>query len=162
MVMRPIIGLLGFILVVALAATLAGRVAPSTRVYTVGEVQAGLRLRQGAWAGRTVTVRGWISGGGGMNCAAPVETSCRVRWVRLASDATPNGLAPEVDVTLPRGVRAESLYSAGFGALLARLPLVGPGLFRWSGSKTVRVRLLATSPTCAGTLAPCAGGALVP
>jgi len=49
-------------LVAGLAAVLVGRYAAPERVYTAAEVKAGLQGQRGQWAGRTVLVRGVVSG----------------------------------------------------------------------------------------------------
>lgn len=154
---RVLIGLLCLVVGAALAAAVVGRAAPSPQVYSVGEIQ----VQRRPWAGRTVLVRGWISGGGGMACTSPVASTCATQWVRLLpAPNAPSGSA-ELDIVLRRGLPVPvSLRSNA--PFLASLPVVGRILFGQLGSTTVHVRLLATSPTCARTIGPCATVLFVP
>jgi len=177
-------GILGLVALAALAAVLAGLLAPP--VYAVDVVQAGLRQQPAAWVGRTVRVRGWVVTYGGVGCngslvaatvvrwpsATTTLSPCRATWLVLSS-ANPAAAwsgsgqrsvtlaTPALPVVLPRGVRIPNLSTDGPAAILPQLPVVGPVLFRNVDSATLRVRLTTTSPACGGR-SPCLGGALVP
>lgn len=83
--------LLGVAFVVALAIVALNRfvVAAPNRVYTVAEVQAGLRQHPRAWAGRTIQVSGDIMMRvrGGCPASAPACTS--PEWVYLGPEGKP-------------------------------------------------------------------------
>jgi len=88
-VKRILIGLLIVVFVTGVVTALVGRVVPSAHVYSVAEVQAGLRQRRPAWVGRTVLVRGWAWQwmGGSSSCgyARPrtAPRTCQTRWIGL-------------------------------------------------------------------------------
>jgi hypothetical protein len=157
---RIAVGILCLLLLAALALSFAGR--PATSGYTVAQVQAGLGHHPAVWVGKTVVVRGWISGaGGGMNCRQAVASTCAVNWVRF--DPTPgfNPSTPqdaEFDVLLPRGMQPERLYPRGWASVLGLLPGVGPNLT----AKTLRVRLTPPPPSCKNASGLCTGGILIP
>jgi len=57
---RALLGLLGLALVVGTALVVAGQLVPPDRVYTVAEVQDGVRQHPQAWIGRAVLIRGFL------------------------------------------------------------------------------------------------------
>jgi hypothetical protein len=170
---RVLIGLLCFVVVAALAGAVVGIVTPSPRVYAVAEVQAGVRQNPRAWVGRTVLVRGWSNSSSGQGCAPfrptahqfpSLVASCKRAWLTLTptfpSPSVPSA-ATEFPVLLPRTgpdpTHLDLPLSAGMG--LHTLPVVGPTVFRWSGSRTLRVRVTMNASLC-DNLPPC--GVLVP
>jgi len=89
--------LLGVALVAALVIVVfgwLGAVSPN-HVYTVAEVQAGLRRHPQAWAGRTIQVTGAVmmDVGGGCLASAPACTS--PEWVYLTPVRTPSLSYPQ-------------------------------------------------------------------
>jgi len=171
MVKRVLIVLLCLVVVAALAGVIVGLVSPSLRVYSVDEVQAGLRQQPRAWVGRTVLIRGWSNSFSGQGCPLwrPVSrsspslfTSCKKTWL-LLTPTFPSSSPAAFPVLLPRTgpdltltTRDPSLI-AGIG--LHMLPVIGPTLFHWSGSRTLRVKLTIDAPSCE-SMSPC--GVLVP
>ncbi len=162
--MKRIVGGVLCLLLLGAVALSLGRglaLAPATHVYTVDQVQAGLRRYPTAWVGKTVAVRGWISSGGGMNCTQAMDSTCAAHWVRL--DATA-GFNPRTsgsaafDVMLPHGMQPDRLYSRGWAALLSFLPGVGSNLT----ATTLRVRLTVPPPPCTSATGPCTSGVFVP
>lgn len=168
---RIVIGVLCLVLVAALVGGAVGLVAPSPRIYSVDEVQTGLQRQPGAWAGRTILIRGWSNSASGVGCVMPrpgarglysLWATCKRAWLMLTPGFPAQG--PETfPVLLPRTgpdlTRADLLVEAGMG--LHTLPVVGPTLFRWGGSRTLRVHLT-LSAGCATTRPPCPGGVLIP
>ncbi len=168
MVKRVLIGILCLVVVAALAGAVVGRVAPSPRVYTADEVEAGVRRNPQAWIGRVLLVRGWDNGWGGQGCAGerlgsalPTSpTACATVWSLLAP--SPAGGIP-LTVLLPpghQGLAARNTADA-VGVNLRALPLIGTTLFRWAGSRTLRVRVVQWSRPCLDR-PPCAGATLIP
>jgi len=169
MVKRVLIVLLCLVVVAALVSVIVGLVSPSPRVYSVDEVQAGLRQQPRAWVGRTVLVRGWSNSSSGQGCppwgpgprsSPSLFASCKKTWL-LLTPAFPSPGPATFPVLLPRtgpDLTARDLpLIAGMG--LHMLPVVGPTLFHWSGSRTLRVKLTIDAPSC-GSMPPC--GVLVP
>lgn len=83
---RVIIGLL----VLAVGIILVGRLLPSERVYAVATVVDGLRRHPGAWAGRTILVRGLEMGETSSSVCSFATTkngsSCRqTTWLHLGA-----------------------------------------------------------------------------
>jgi hypothetical protein len=170
MVKRVLIGLLCLVVVAAGAVAVVGRVGPSPRVYAVDEVQAGLNQQPRLWAGRTILVRGWSTSWGGTGCPAPPHNSpvssplsCGVAWLMLTPTFPYAGSAP-FPVLLPRTgpdpTHLDLPLSVGMG--LHALPIVGPTLFRWSGSRTLRIKLTTSNGQLCGGPPPCPGEVLVP
>ncbi len=169
MVKRVLIVLLCLVGVAALAAVV-GLVRPSLGVYSVDEVQAGLRQQPHAWVGRTVLVRGWSNSSSGAGCAPfrpnsransfSLFKSCKKSWLLLTPTFPFSGPATFL-VLLPQSGPDLTAINPGvdLGMGLRMLPVVGPTLFRWSGSRTFRVRLTADVPSC-DNMPPC--GVLVP
>ena len=82
--------LLGVVVVAALAIVALNQfvVTSSNRVYSVTEVQAGLRRHPRAWAGRAIQVSGAVMlQVGGCSASAPACTS--PQWVYLGPEGTP-------------------------------------------------------------------------
>ena len=161
---RVAIALLGLLLLALLAAAILGFFAPTARVYTVDEVQAGMRQDPRAWVGHTILVRGWSNSSGGRGCAPfrpgsrqmpSLFASCAMAWLML-TPTFPSSSPTPFPVLLPRTgpdpTRLDLPLSAGMG--LHTLPVVGPTLFRWSGSRTLRVRLTTAAHLC-DDLPPC-------
>lgn len=78
------------LLAVMVGVILVGRLLPSERVYPVATVVAGLRQHPGAWAGRTILVRGLEMGENNTSvCTYPsvgAGSSCRqTTWLRLGT-----------------------------------------------------------------------------
>jgi len=125
--------LLGVALVAALVIVVfgwLGAVSPN-HVYTVAEVQAGLRRHPQAWAGRTIQVTGAVmmDVGGGCLASAPACTS--PEWVflgRLGPEGKPApSVAPAQRMTLVRinminQQRAFALVSSGLARLGRGVP----------------------------------------
>lgn len=119
---RPRASLLGAGLLLFLVAAVAviaaiGRLgAPASgRVYTVAEVQAGLRQQPAAWAGRTVRLVGVDMMDIGAGCPAsaatgssPATTCPPSDWAYLAPARTPPWSLPQ-----------QALVQVGFGAQVA-------------------------------------------
>jgi len=153
------------IVVVVGLATLRGAGTPPAAsppsVYGVVAVQAGLQHHPRAWSGRTVRVRGWITGSGGAPCIA-MTGDCVGTWVRLIPTPERSGASTELDVVLPMDMSASSLSPRPSASILWRLPIVGHLLLAQSMSSTLHVRLMTTAPTCLHAPGPCATGLLVP
>lgn len=177
-VKRILIGLLIVVFVAGVVTALVGRVVPSAHVYSVAEVQAGLRQRRLAWVGRTVLVRGWAWQwmGGSSSCgyARPLTAPrmCQTTWIGLwplgppTSPLSPQQAAVRLLVRLPPGTALGVPPNRGGPAdLLATvrsvartIPWIGPALFGASDPQTFRVRLV---PHCDTPFGPC-DGVLVP
>ena len=170
MVKRVIIVLLCLIIVAALAGAVVGLVSPSSGVYSVDEVQAGVQRNPRAWVGRTVLIRGWSNSSSGAGCApsrpnsranslSPFK-SCKQSWLLLTPTFPFSGPATFPVLLPPSGPDLTAINSdVDLGMDLHMLPVVGPTLFRWSGSWTLRVRLTTDTPSC-DNMPPC--GVLVP
>ncbi len=174
---RVLIGLLCLVVVAALAGAVVGIVTPSPRVYMVDEVQAGVRQHPRAWVGRTILVRGWSNSSSGQGCApfrptshqwVSLFASCKMAWLILmptfpspSSPSSPSSASTELPVLLPHTgpdlTHPDLPVSAGMG--LHTLPVVGSTIFRWSGSRTLRVRVTMAASSC-DNMQPC--GVLVP
>jgi len=143
------------------AGPLLGLATPSPRVYTVDEVQAGVQQRPRAWLGRTVLVRGWSDSAVGMGCTARTPgprvsvispASCTRAWIML-TPAFPYTGPPALDFSVLLARRStvptqvDELTSMALG--LHTLPGMGASLFRWSGSRTLRVRVTTSTTLCA-------------
>jgi len=162
---RVLVGGVGALLLLGIVAgPLLGLGTPSPRVYTVDEVEAGLQRQQRRWAGRTILVRGWSNIWGGSGCSVPSRPlSCLVAWLILTPTFPYPGSAP-FPVLIPRTgpdpTRLDLPLSVGMS--LHTLPIVGPTLFRWSSSRTLRVKLTTSNGVLCGGPPPCPGGVLVP
>ena len=176
--MRILIGLLIVVFVAGVVTALVGRVIPSAHVYSVAEVQAGVRQRRPAWVGRTVLVHGWAWQwmGGSSNCryARPrtAPHMCQTTWIGLwpfgplTSPLSPQQATARLLVRLPPGTALGVLPNhVGPADLLTTvrsvartIPWIGPALFGASSPRTFRVRLV---PNCGTPFGPC-DGVLVP
>ena len=167
---RTLIRVLCLIGCAALASVLVGLIAPSPQVYTVSEVQAGVQQHPQAWIGRTVLVRGWSNSWGGRGCflvrrnpLLDTPQSCRAAWLMLtptfpwSHDSTDAAFPVLLPRTGPDLTHMGLPLSAAMG--LHTLPVVGQTLFRWSGTRTLRVRVTMSGPSC-DDMPPC--GVLLP
>ncbi len=170
MVKRVLIVLLCLVVVAALAAVAVGLIRPSLGIYSVGQVQAGLRQQPRAWVGRTVLVRGWSNSSSGAGCAPfgpnspatflSVFKSCKKSWLLLSPTFPFSDPATFLVFLPPWGPDLTDINSSeNLGMDLRMLPVVGPTLFRWGGSRVLRVRLTMDMPSC-DNMPPC--GVLVP
>ena len=164
---RALVGGGGALLLLGIAAgPLLGLATPSPHVYTVDEIQAGVQQHPRAWLGRTVLVRGWSNNAAGMGCTArtpapglPVisPASCIRAWIML-TPAFPYTGPPALafSVLLARGstvpTQVDEMTALVMG--LHTVPGMGSSLFRWSGSRTLRVRVTTSAALCA-TPPPC-------
>lgn len=138
-------------LIVVIGATLAVTrpFAVAGQVYSVTEIQDGLRYHPQQWGGRVVLIRGHLTGGGATQCALPVaSSSCAIRWVTIAASAGNSAGSQSLSFQIPGGVQAPAANSAV--SALSRLPFVGPSLLNWVGDMSIRV-LLAHPNACAVT-----------
>lgn len=91
-------GALMVAVVLSLGIVVVGRYAMPERAYTVAEVVDGLRHEPGQWAGRTVLVRGIVTGGSATSVCAhgagAFGVSCtRQAWMTLGTIAVSTGPA---------------------------------------------------------------------
>jgi len=161
---RSAIVVLGLALVSGLVAAFVWRATPPGRVYAVDEVQFALQRNPRAWVGHTVLVRSWSTAtASGMSCTTHITpASCQQVWLLLTPTfpyAGPPALA--FSVLLPRGSTVPTGVDEGtdLSMSLHTLPGMGSSILRWSGSRTLRVRLTTSAALCA-TPPPC--GVLVP
>ncbi len=161
---RIAIVVLGLALISGLVAAFVWRATPPGRVYAVDEVQFALQRNPRAWVGRTVLVRGWsTAAASSMGCTTRITpASCLRTWLLLTPTfpyAGPPALA--FSVLLPRGSAVPTGVDEGTDLAMGlhTLPGMGSSVFRWSGSRTLRVRLTTSTALCA-TPPPC--GVLVP
>jgi len=150
---RPLLVLVGFLLVAGLVDSTVGRFALPQRVYTVAEIQAEVQQHRSVFLGRTVWVRGpvggWLST---LNCAGSGSLgfiTCPRRatvWVQMGT-ARPNWT-----ITLPPGVRPQIVPGQGpsLPPRLYTLPIVGRMFAAFippPGPNDVTVRVRITQPT---------------
>jgi len=164
---RTLVGGVGTLLLLGLVAgPLLGLGTSASRVYTVDEVQAGLHRQPRLWIGRTILIRGWSNSWGGTGCPVPPRNtpissplSCGAAWLMLTPTFPYTGSAPLLRHG-PDLTRLDLPLSVGMG--LHTLPVVGPTLFRWSGSRMVRVTLTTSNGVLCGGPPPCPGGVQAP
>jgi hypothetical protein len=166
--------LLGLVLTSGLGSALIGFSTSSPQAYSIAEVQAALQHHPGAWAGRTILVRGWPAGFAGRGCApAAWGMACR-RYTAIYLASVPgdgtlpgNGPSTELTISLQPGTRQAEIDSFTTTGPLRGLLIVLhnqlPALFPWSGSSTVRLRV-APPQSCAAqntTIPTCSVGVLL-
>jgi len=144
-------------------AAVSGLLVPvAARVYSVDALQAGMQQAPRAWIGRAVLVRGRITGYGGWDCSGAALISCRHIWLQLQpSDAGSSAIPAALAASLPPGLRPLPPFGLTPSATLSRLPIIGPALAGWDGSRTLRLRLTSVAGPCMRS-GSCIGGVLTP
>lgn len=142
---RVAIGLLSLVVLAILITALVAP-APSDKAYTADQLHALLQQPSQTWASRIVSVRGWAHGYDGTGCTT--RGWCRTRWLDVSSDSSSWFASRDLTIVVSPGPRVQGYGDLHIAARLSLLPIIGPRLFRWSGSDTLRVRLTASSPVC--------------